>query len=92
MPSAHPQTPAPQIGLPNLPNQRYRLMTKRGCSYNLMLVGQSGLGKTTFINTLFGGETLREWKEDTVRGRESEVGIFVVQALVKLAFSIQHGK
>lgn len=63
-------------------------MTKRGCSYNLMLVGQSGLGKTTFINTLFGGETLREWKEGSVRGREGEVGIFVVQALVNLYFNL----
>jgi len=40
------------VGIANLPNQRYRHMAKKGATLTLMLVGESGLGKTTFINTL----------------------------------------
>ncbi|KAI8607447.1 hypothetical protein BC830DRAFT_1086943, partial [Chytriomyces sp. MP71] len=56
-------------GIANLPNQRHKIVSRKGASYNLMVVeceasgekaedspimtGESGLGKTTFINTLF---------------------------------------
>jgi len=41
------------IGIGNLPNQKHRKVTKRGAHLNIMVVGESGLGKTTFVNTLF---------------------------------------
>lgn len=41
------------IGITNLPNQRYKIVSERGGIFNLMVCGESGLGKTTFINTLF---------------------------------------
>lgn len=41
------------IGIANLPNQRYKLVLKEGSTFTLMVAGESGLGKTTFINTLF---------------------------------------
>lgn len=44
---------ADSVGVANLPNQRYKIVCKKGCSFNLMLVGDSGLGKTTYMNTLF---------------------------------------
>jgi cell division control protein 12 len=34
-------------------NPRYKIVSKQGGFFNLMLCGESGLGKTTFINTLF---------------------------------------
>uniref|UniRef100_A0A060T9A1 ARAD1D13882p n=1 Tax=Blastobotrys adeninivorans TaxID=409370 RepID=A0A060T9A1_BLAAD len=37
----------------NLPNQRSNIVAKRGAEFTLMVAGESGLGKTTFINTLF---------------------------------------
>lgn len=45
-------------GLDQLPAQIENMMYKRGSTFNLMVVGESGLGKTTFINTLFGTSIL----------------------------------
>jgi len=36
-----------------LPNQRYKIVSKQGATFTVMVCGESGLGKTTFINTLF---------------------------------------
>ncbi|OLL21792.1 Septin spn4 [Neolecta irregularis DAH-3] len=41
------------IGIANLPNQLHKIVAKRGASFTIMLAGESGLGKTTFCNTLF---------------------------------------
>ncbi|KAI9766283.1 MAG: hypothetical protein M1840_006697 [Geoglossum simile] len=62
---------ASPIGIANLPNQRHKIVAKRGAAFTIMVIdqttqflsvtsltsqqvaGESGLGKTTFINTLF---------------------------------------
>lgn len=41
------------VGIANLPNQRYKIVSERGGTFTIMVCGESGLGKTTFINTLF---------------------------------------
>ncbi|GMM32762.1 septin [Saccharomycopsis crataegensis] len=41
------------IGLQKLPEQRMKIASEKGLKFNLMIIGQSGLGKSTFINTLF---------------------------------------
>ncbi|KAI8969228.1 putative septin [Mycotypha africana] len=41
------------VGIAHLPNQRHKIVTKRGVNFTLMVCGESGVGKTTFINTLF---------------------------------------
>lgn len=41
------------VGFASLPNQVYRKAVKRGFDFNLMFVGESGLGKSTMINSLF---------------------------------------
>ncbi|WPH03735.1 Septin-domain-containing protein [Acrodontium crateriforme] len=55
-PSSPPVTMAESttpIGIANLPNQRHKIVAKRGAAFTVMVAGESGLGKTTFINTLF---------------------------------------
>ncbi|CAG8484317.1 3885_t:CDS:2 [Funneliformis caledonium] len=54
------------IGIANLPNQRHKIVAKRGTNFTLMVVGESGLGKTTFINTLF-TTTIKEKKNQAKR-------------------------
>ncbi|ORY23201.1 putative cytokinesis-related protein [Naematelia encephala] len=44
------------IGIANLPNQRHKIVNHQGAHFTLMVVGESGLGKTTLINTLFATE------------------------------------
>jgi septin 7 len=41
------------VGFANLPNQVYRKAVKKGFEFNLIVIGESGLGKSTFINSLF---------------------------------------
>ncbi|KAK7679051.1 hypothetical protein QCA50_017995 [Cerrena zonata] len=44
------------IGIANLPNQRHKIVAKKGAHFTIMVVGESGLGKTTLVNTLFSTE------------------------------------
>ncbi|KAK8865954.1 hypothetical protein IAR55_001103 [Kwoniella newhampshirensis] len=44
------------IGISNLPNQRHKITSQHGAHFTMMVVGESGLGKTTLINTLFATE------------------------------------
>ncbi|KAJ3402522.1 hypothetical protein HDU80_005029 [Chytriomyces hyalinus] len=56
---SHPQIPILKkklnaiVGFHNLPNQVHRKSVKKGFQFAIMIVGESGLGKSTLINTLF---------------------------------------
>jgi len=41
------------VGFANLPNQVHRKSVRKGFHFTLMVAGESGLGKSTLINTLF---------------------------------------
>ncbi|KAI3643802.1 hypothetical protein MP228_009966 [Amoeboaphelidium protococcarum] len=41
------------VGFANLPNQVHRKSVKKGFYFTMMVVGESGLGKSTLVNTLF---------------------------------------
>ncbi|KAJ9079335.1 Cell division control protein 3, variant 2 [Entomophthora muscae] len=41
------------VGFSNYPNQVHRKAVKKGFYFTLMVVGESGLGKSTLVNTLF---------------------------------------
>lgn len=40
-------------GINTIPTQSERIMARDGVKFNIMVSGRSGLGKTTFVNTLF---------------------------------------
>jgi cell division control protein 12 len=70
------------IGIADLPNQRHRIVTKAGANFTLMVVGESGLGKTTFVNTLF-TTTIKEYKNPNKRHAkqlEKTVDIVITKA------------
>uniref|UniRef100_A0A2K5R9E5 Septin 1 n=3 Tax=Platyrrhini TaxID=9479 RepID=A0A2K5R9E5_CEBIM len=41
------------VGFAALPNQLHRKSVKKGFDFTLMVAGESGLGKSTLINSLF---------------------------------------
>ncbi|TPX37855.1 hypothetical protein SeMB42_g06835 [Synchytrium endobioticum] len=89
---AKPATPASKmalvpntIGISNLPNQRHKIVSRKGVNFSIMVVGESGLGKTTFINTLF-TTLVRDYKSQERRFQkqlERTVSIDVVRCEVE---------
>ncbi|KAI9146496.1 septin [Paraphysoderma sedebokerense] len=54
------------IGIANLPNQKHKIVSRKGSTFTILVVGESGAGKTTFINTLF-TTTVRDHKDPAKR-------------------------
>ncbi|KAI4156717.1 MAG: hypothetical protein LQ340_000031 [Diploschistes diacapsis] len=51
--SPSPVTPQSHVGFDSITNQIERKLLKRGFQFNVICVGQTGLGKSTLINTIF---------------------------------------
>ncbi|ORX53935.1 Septin [Hesseltinella vesiculosa] len=58
------------VGFANLPNQVHRKSVKKGFEFTAMVVGESGLGKSTLVNTLF-NTALYPPKENTEPSNET---------------------
>ncbi|KAJ1925247.1 Cell division control protein 3 [Tieghemiomyces parasiticus] len=59
-----------EVGFANLPNQVHRRSVKRGFEFVVMVVGESGMGKSTMVNTLFNSQLIPV-KEDLPPSVES---------------------
>lgn len=70
------------IGISNLPNQRHKIVTKKGANFTLMVVGESGTGKTTLINTLFRTELAapRDYARRHLKQLDKSVDIDIISA------------
>lgn len=75
------------VGIANLPNQRYQIVSNQGATFTLMVAGESGLGKTTFVNTLF-QSVLKQHDDDSERHNKftnahQTVDISIVRAILE---------
>ncbi|BGP53121.1 hypothetical protein JCM8202_004204 [Rhodotorula sphaerocarpa] len=69
-------------GIMNLPNQRHKIIAKRGGHFTLMVVGESGLGKTTLVNTLFSTElaAVKDYSRRFAKQMDKTTEIDIVKA------------
>jgi len=63
------------VGFGNLPNQVHRKFVKKGFEFTLMVVGESGLGKSTLINSLFQTDLYPDKEKTTVDNIKKTVSI-----------------
>lgn len=63
------------VGFVNLPNQVYRKSVKKGFDFTLMVIGETGLGKSTFINSLFLSELYNQEFPGTNRRKKKTVSV-----------------
>ncbi|PNI31036.1 SEPT9 isoform 30, partial [Pan troglodytes] len=57
------------VGIDSILEQMRRKAMKQGFEFNIMVVGQSGLGKSTLINTLFKSKISRKSVQPTSEER-----------------------
>lgn len=56
------------MGFSSLPEQVHRKSIKKGFEFTILVVGDSGLGKSTLINSLFMTDLYSDRSIDTVTG------------------------
>lgn len=61
------------IGIANIPNQLHQVFASTPFNFNIMCIGETGLGKSTFVNSVFGADifTLMPYSESAPRITET---------------------
>ncbi|CCD24730.1 septin SPR3 NDAI_0D04160 [Naumovozyma dairenensis CBS 421] len=58
--------PGYHVGIDNIPKQLERITRNKGTNFNLLVAGQSGTGKTTLVNTLFGQTIINNQENESL--------------------------
>ena len=83
--------PSDYVGFSKLPYQVYRRALHRGFHFNLLLVGESGLGKSSLINSMFWSDLLcKDDYDDLVPGVIQSSRVSVEEEEVRLDLNILH--
>lgn len=87
--SKYPVNESEYIGIAGYTNQLFRHAVKNGFQFTLMVVGQSGLGKSTFINTLLQTD-LSEYEEKPLATttKINERTFYIVENKIKLKLTL----
>ena len=73
------------VGFANLPNQVHRHTVRKGFTFTIMVVGETGLGKSTLINTLFNTNLVPSGEERLAAREPSQsVGIDTILSLIHI--------
>ena len=83
--------PSEYVGFSKLPYQVYRRALLRGFKFNLLVVGESGLGKSSLINSMFWTDLLKKDDyEDLVPGVIQSSEVSLQEGEVRLDLNILH--
>ena len=83
--------PSDYVGFSKLPYQVYRRALARGFQFNLLLLGESGLGKSSLINSMFWSDLLcKEDYDDLVPGVIQSSRVSLEEEEVRLDLNILH--
>lgn len=66
--------PKVSSGLDSVSDQRRKIVNREGSVFSLMVAGESGLGKTTFVNTLFGDQLMDPNRQNVSPSNKQEGG------------------
>ncbi|KAM7374508.1 hypothetical protein PAMP_007161 [Pampus punctatissimus] len=69
------------VGFATLPNQVHRKTVKKGFTFTLMVAGESGLGKSTLINSLFLTDLYKDRKVPNAEERINQTADIVKHAI-----------
>uniref|UniRef100_A0A0N5C8D7 Septin n=1 Tax=Strongyloides papillosus TaxID=174720 RepID=A0A0N5C8D7_STREA len=87
--SKYPVNESEYVGIAGYTNQLFRHAVKNGFQFSLMVVGQSGLGKSTFINTLLQTDLSEyEGKPLPSTTKINERTFYIVENKIKLKLTL----
>lgn len=75
------------VGFANLPKQFNRRMVKKGFDFTLMLVGESGLGKSTLVSSLFNID--KEYNQKKLNHTQSHLDVHQTVEIEKTEVNIE---
>jgi septin 2 len=72
------------VGFGNLPSQVHRKFVKKGFEFTLMVVGESGLGKSTLINSLFQTDLYKNKAARNTAGADPKATVQIEASTVEI--------